>query len=1160
MKKMSDLHNFDATKSQYELQFKKWRFRKNVTAADWKTVACIIKRRKQEGEESIVTLYGNEIPPKRLRKQILRYGSTPEASEITTVSSLTIPPGFAIHTPSARSPSSSSSTLFALSRLSPPPRDFTALVPTELYLVLPYSNMSTTQMECFPFDQFYSMLNLEGNPFSTVLGSSKFELPVLAQGIYSGILTELRGVDGNKLSAPFSQTVEALMPQNILRRYVAKEGALSLNGQAPLLTNPMKLALAMAMYLLSNNIFDTTSDVSRGIYKWIKRPLNIGLLDNLLSKKSPSVEAFAESLFCLAIAAGDVWMVEKLIVWGISPNLPYHDGDRTHTSLQHASAMRSFKLVDVLIKKGADVNLSVGSNTTSALYSAISCRNDYDKGHIRGLVDVDLVQILLNAGANANPSNGPPPLAAAVAYGEAIPNKHVISIVKTLLDAGANPQAMATDVHSLLIHWHEDILKIHCPRTITVLDIAIRRKSAELINLLLERGAQTTEHSLEYAAAYGDRNTIELLQRYGAHLTEMAIKYAVLYNDTELVFILLKTADQETKLRRANAALIYAIEKGNIDLFKKLETEGAQLEDELGLIRAIEEAIKSNQVPILRFLLGRESKYKSILLGSLESVLKAACKAGRNDIANLFLEASVDMQASRSIAPLLVAVRCKNERLVRQLLSAGAAVNKYEHFFFASDNAVTVLPAAISWADRSLISEIIDSGADINALEDDEGKASLTIAVERGDWDIIELLIDRGADVNNPAATFSGYTALEAAVKNNNQCMVQYLLDLGADPDDISLLTAVLKSSVELVRIILSARLKRYKRISKGYGCLALQYAITLEYVPVIKLLLETGIDPDSIFQRRHGDSQLLEQSWYDYYLKGLFLPPDAESALGTAITMCGSDLSIVQMVLRKADPNRLVTDRRTALLAAIHCGNPELVKLLMGNGAAINSGFRCGVERTPLQLAVEKGRIDIVKILLNKGADVNAPPYNKNGATALQFAAIGGYAGIACLLLDYGADVNAPAAKNNGRTALEGAAEHGRSHMVELLLAKAKTRPSIQQFERALAFATRNGYRSIQQFLEKEITQCRHDNESTQPPNEIRSPQLPTEIEYGEWVFEDQPIQQTLGGESWGFFENDYFQPSYETRVLQSPTSYITSSTNLGFLGSESDVYAPFY
>ena len=62
-------------KSQYELQFKKWQFRKNRTAGEWKIVAHKLMKRKLKHKETEVILNGKFINPKKLSKETRRYGS-----------------------------------------------------------------------------------------------------------------------------------------------------------------------------------------------------------------------------------------------------------------------------------------------------------------------------------------------------------------------------------------------------------------------------------------------------------------------------------------------------------------------------------------------------------------------------------------------------------------------------------------------------------------------------------------------------------------------------------------------------------------------------------------------------------------------------------------------------------------------------------------------------------------------------------------------------------------------------------------------------------------------------------------------------------------------------------------------------------------------------
>lgn len=137
------------------------------------------------------------------------------------------------------------------------------------------------------------------------------------------------------------------------------------------------------------------------------------------------------------------------------------------------------------------------------------------------------------------------------------------------------------------------------------------------------------------------------------------------------------------------------------------------------------------------------------------------------------------------------------------------------------------------------------------------------MAVEKRDAVSIQISIDAGADVNASAAILFGCTALEAAVWNNDIVMVDYLLAIGADPDERSLVAAVSRS-VELMPILLAARLRHYQRYPKGYGCGALQVAIGEKNVAMVETLLANGVT-----RHKHDRSPEAWQRGSDFRKRG---------------------------------------------------------------------------------------------------------------------------------------------------------------------------------------------------------------------------------------------------------------------------------------------------
>jgi ankyrin repeat protein len=848
------------------------------------------------------------------------------------------------------------------------------------------------------------------------------------------------------------------------------------------------------MYLVSNNFFGSTTDVSKKVYQWVKHRSNAGLMEYILSIGGPTVDALIENLFRLVLDAEDIRTINKMMKLGINPNEQVYrtEWGTCCTPLLHACEMQSLVLVRALIDGGAKVDVSLGNEVTeSVLMSVLSCRDeDYE---LKEHVDPELVQILLKAGAVVNPGLGQSPLADAAEWGHVevvellvsagadvniivggddeytytplskamedykrdIPDADVISIVRALLLAGADPQ----------------VVFITAGVVETSLEIAMPRKSIELIQLLLENGARVTEQSFVRAVRWCDINVVKLLLKFGGQVTESVIECAVENNST-LVFFLLETADDRTKKRCETAALIKSIECGEMDLIHKFGVCGAQLTKTAKLRAAIQQVIERGDTDVLRFLLDEKSGYRTLSLESLDKGLWTAITNGRNDIVELLLIAGANINSTYGTldeSPLLAAIIKKNSKLAKQLLVAGAAVNERGPIY---PNVIptTVLPAVVDWGYYPLIQDIINAGAEVDAPEGKTGRTALFVAVEKKSKEAVKLLIDAGANVNASGAVISGKTALMAASRNNDLPMVRYLLELGADPEEWSLIVAI-NGSIELVQTLLEARLHRYKRYSRGYGCGALQHAIRLGDTTMIKVLLTKGIDANAIINNRVGDQVVStypsSKTSREPYLQ------IGKSALGFAIESDKSkDLGIVRLLLHGgADPNGIVTNHhRTALLVAINESNLGLVKILIAAGADANPSLKFGIERTPLQLAAEKGRIDIVNILLDNGADTNRPPFDRYGATALQFAAIGGYIGIAHLLIQRGANVNASPAKFGGRTALEGAAEHGRIDMLQLLLNAGALiiGTGVSQYDRARELALKNGHRAAWKLLEK--------------------------------------------------------------------------------------------
>lgn len=138
---------------------------------------------------------------------------------------------------------------------------------------------------------------------------------------------------------------------------------------------------------------------------------------------------------------------------------------------------------------------------------------------------------------------------------------------------------------------------------------------------------------------------------------------------------------------------------------------------------------------------------------------------------------------------------------------------------------------------------------------------------------------------------------------------------------------------------------------------------------------------------------------------------------------------SAIELLLRLgADVNAKDELGKTPLIHAVINRNYEVVQLLVGKGANLESTFG---GNTALIEATAANDDAVVKLLLEHGAQIEAK--NRDGHTALQFAAANSYVAIVQLLLSKGANVNTM--DKNQTTPLMWAAIHNKLWMVELLL-----------------------------------------------------------------------------------------------------------------------------
>lgn len=255
------------------------------------------------------------------------------------------------------------------------------------------------------------------------------------------------------------------------------------------------------------------------------------------------------------------------------------------------------------------------------------------------------------------------------------------------------------------------------------------------------------------------------------------------------------------------------------------------------------------------------------------------------------------------------------------------------------------LADAIQHGRRLEALELIDTGADVNATQDD-GTTPLHWAVYKIDVPLVEALLARGA--NAAAVNRYGASPLSEAAKVSQAELVGMLLDAGADAGapnrdgETALMLAARTGSVEVARLLVEHGADVNARES-WRGQTALMWAAEGRYAALVRYLIEQGADVTARAVANDWGAQITSEPRAQYRPTGGLTP----------------------------------------LLYAARSGCVECIEAILAGGEDVDRPTPDGV--TPLMLAIDNFEFDAAARLLDAGAN---PHYSDWwGRTALYIA-----------------------------------------------------------------------------------------------------------------------------------------------------------------------------
>ncbi|XP_074094521.1 uncharacterized protein LOC141524492 [Cotesia typhae] len=585
----------------------------------------------------------------------------------------------------------------------------------------------------------------------------------------------------------------------------------------------------------------------------------------------------------------------------------------TQNEMFQAIEHGDMKKLEDAINKGADINGSDYHGWSSLHYAAKG-------GHFAIFEHL----IYLKVKNNFKNVNGETPLHIAVRYGR-------IEIAKWLIRYLQNPEikdySETTPLYLAIRYGYNDIVKLLLPFNYQyfyneLLRLAMFNNRKDIVEFLLKN---TNEH-VDYYRTYNEETLLFTAAGCGySELTQYLISIQADVNS--------RTTQRTTPLFEAavygfvNTVTILLRNKADVNASNTTETT------------ALHAAVANGHEEVVKVLLENGADVHKTDLGGY-TPLHLAAKKGYLNIVKLLVKYKADVNAStiERDTPLHLAAGGGHFKVAKFLLSNNAV----ETALNDSMNA-PIHCAAIS-GDTELMRLLLRRKGQISRknLNDHD---PLYLAASRGNLEIVKLLVERGANYTELTKN-SGYNPLHISVRMNQLEVVKFFIRKKVD---INVRTAMCSTPLsiaahnglyEMVKLLVESGC--IINIGDNYHTTPLHLAITTNHQKIVEYLINKNVD-------------IMIQ------LKDKRLPIHLAAEC--------KQFNVVATLLNKNKHSIHYQDYRnkTPLYFACQWNHPELVKLLINNGAKIvYNTIHC------MDPAIMSGSKDVVEVLLNAGVDVH--------------------------------------------------------------------------------------------------------------------------------------------------------------------------------------------
>jgi uncharacterized protein len=420
----------------------------------------------------------------------------------------------------------------------------------------------------------------------------------------------------------------------------------------------------------------------------------------------------------------------------VGGEIPFNTPGGGDTPLIRAAKRGFMAIVQLLLKRGADVNLPNVSTRSTALH--------YAAGH----GDMALARLLLEHGAklNVSDSQGETPLMYALVEGE-------VEVFHLLLEHGADVDLQNAEGCNVLMMVMDPPYRIGAHRLFEPLPNPTRLKMVQTLiakRAKLNLRDQEGYTALMLALERGDTFLARELENAGASTegaNEARLIHAAQGGDLdEVQELLAKGANPNARNRSGDTALSLAAGRGHITLTRTLLAKGAEVDarSKIGGKTALMVAVGNPYVAKALLDAGANVHLKD---EDGNNVFLFALERGYSEVVQMLLDRGFNAQTQiRDYPPLVWAAKYLNVGAARVLLNRGANIHTKDRYGNTALHHVMEHTADRREV-RLMLELLLSRGADINA-RNKEGETPLTLALHNNRQispEDIDFLRKRGA-------------------------------------------------------------------------------------------------------------------------------------------------------------------------------------------------------------------------------------------------------------------------------------------------------------------------------------------------------------------------------------------------------------------------------